>query len=271
VALPADVLIVFAVGLVTGLATGLGVLPFFLADEIGDRPLVVLWGLAAGIMLSAATVGLIAEGVAEGDLPTVSFGVLLGAAFVLGADRLIAGAGFPPPTATPAAADRRTAILTVGVLTVHSLPEGFAVGVAFADLGHETAITVAGVAVPELAVFMAVAVSILNVPEGLALAIPLVAIGTSRWRVVGWAVFSGLPQPIGAVLAYYFVSVAEGLLPVALGFAAGALFYLVFVEFIPAGLNHGADLDRRGRRELVSGLAVGAIATTGLVTFLGIG
>lgn len=267
--LPEELLIVFAVGLVTGLATGLGVVPFFLVDEIGDRWFVVLWGLAAGVMLSASTVGLIAEGIAEGGPGSVFLGVLVGIAFVYAADRLIAGYSFTPPTGS--AVDRGTMVLTVGVLTVHSLPEGIAVGVAFADLGHEPGVAVGGVMIPELAVFVAVAITILNVPEGLALAIPLITYGMHRWKVAGWAVFSGLPQPIGAVLAYYFVNVAESLLPLALGVAAGALLYLVFVEFIPAGLDHGAELAWRGRGELASGLAVGFAVTTSLVVVLGLG
>ena len=63
-------------------------------------------------------------------------------------------------------------------------------------------------------------ISILNVPEGLAIAIPLIAAGMNRWTVVGWAVLSGLPQPIGAVVAYAFVSTLEGALAVSFGFAA---------------------------------------------------
>jgi zinc transporter, ZIP family len=269
VALPEELLLVFAVGLVTGLATGLGVVPFLIVDEIGDRWLVVLWGLAAGVMLSASTVGLIAEGLAEGGPAVVFLGVFVGIAFVFLADRLIAGYAFTPPTGSTV--DRGTLVLTVGVLTIHSLPEGIAVGVAFADLGREAGVSVGGVAVPELAVFVAIAVSILNVPEGLALAIPLIAYGVDRWRVVGWAVFSGLPQPIGAVLAFSFVNVVEGLLPLALGVAAGALLYLIFVEFVPAGLEHGAALGGRGWGELASGFAVGFVVTTSLVALLGLG
>lgn len=264
------VLLVFAVGLVTGLATGLGVLPFFLVEEIPDRWLVVLWGLAAGIMLSASVFGLLAEGLAEGSVPLVSLGVCLGAALVYVADRLIGGYEFTPVVGS--AVDYRTAALTVGVLTVHSVPEGIAVGVAFAEMGVGTgeSVAIAGVELPELAAFMAVAISVLNVPEGLALAIPLVSLGVRRLKVVGWAIVSGLPQPIGAILAYYFVNALEGLLPVAFGFAAGALLYLLLTEFVPAGLEHGAALEGRGRGEFGGGFGLGFVATTVLVIALGV-
>ncbi|AGB37922.1 ZIP family metal transporter [Natronococcus occultus] len=258
-----ELLLVFAVGLVTGLATGLGVLPFFVLDEIRDRWLVVLWGLAVGILLSAATFGLLAEGVAAGGVDAVALGALAGVGFVALADRAIDGYDLAPSDVSDV--DPRTVVLTVAVLTIHSIPEGIAVGVSFVDLGTDGSVEVAGLALPSLAVFMAIAVSILNVPEGLAIAIPLIAYGMSRWKVVGWAVFSGLPQPIGAVAAYYFVTVFEGLLALSFGFAAGALFYLIVVEFLPAGVAAGADLENRGRVELASGALVGFVATLAII------
>jgi zinc transporter, ZIP family len=261
--LATDFLLVFAVGLVTALATGLGVLPFFVLEEIRGRWLVVLWGVAVGILLSAALFGLVAEGVAAGEPGRVALGVLAGIGFVFLADSIVDGYEFAPRTVSDV--DPRTVVLTVAVLTIHSIPEGIAVGVSFVDLGTEASVEVAGVALPSLAVFVAVAISILNVPEGLAIAIPLIAYGMNRWKVLGWAVFSGLPQPVGAVVAYYFVTAFEGLLALSFGFAAGALLYLLVVEFLPAGLAAGADLENRGRAELVFGAGVGFVATLAII------
>ena len=250
----ADLVVVFVAGLITGLATGLGVLPFFLISDVDDRWLAILWGLAVGILLSASIFGLVLEGLASGPAYQVVGGVLAGVALVWLADRAIANYEVSPREVSSSAVTPVTLVLTVGVLTIHSIPEGIAVGVAFAELGESADVTVAGVDLPALAVVTSVTISILNVPEGLAIAIPLIAYGLPRWKVVGWAVFSGLPQPIGAVAAFSFVTAFEGLLPLGFGFAAGALFYLVWFEFLPAGLDHG-DEDREENRNRFAGAA----------------
>ncbi len=153
--------------------------------------------------------------------------------------------------------DVKTLVLVLGILTVHSFPEGVAVGVSFAELGFEGGMNVMGATVPVLAVFMTVAISIHNVPEGTAIAIPMRAMGLSKWRMVGAAVFSSLPQPIGAAVAFVFVTWAESFLPFGFGFAAGAMVYLVVTEFIPEALETGADLPHGGYRALGGGILAG--------------
>jgi ZIP family zinc transporter len=276
---------VFVAGLVTALATGLGAVPFFLFDDIPDRWNVVLWGLASGIMLAASGFGLVAEGLAASSGLPVSLGagVVAGVALVVVADRVLGdldlGDGGPPasgdggtpledaPLAATAVAsgDRRTLVLILGVLTVHSFPEGVAVGVAFADLGLAGGVPVFGVAVPLLAVFMTAAISVHNVPEGTAIAIPLRALGVSEPRMVAAAVFSSLPQPVGAVVAFAFVRWARAFLPFGFGFAAGAMVFLVLTEFVPEALALGADLPGGGRRELAGGVAAGVALMTPLL------
>ena len=260
----ASLTIVFLAGLITGLATGLGVLPFYLIREVNDRWLAVLWGLAVGILLSASIFGLVLEGIASGPTAHVLGGLVAGAGFVYLADRVIAGWEFSPRTVSPSTVTPATLVLTVGVLTIHSIPEGIAVGVAFADLGVESDVTIAGIGLPSLAIVTSVTISILNVPEGLAIAIPLIAYGMARWKVVGWAIVSGLPQPIGAVAAYVSVTTFEGILPMGFGFAAGALFYLIYFEFLPAGLDH----DPENRKERL--VAFASAATVGFVGMLAI-
>jgi|AntDeeMinimDraft_4_1070355.scaffolds.fasta_scaffold00049_24 ZIP family zinc transporter len=163
--------------------------------------------------------------------------------------------GFDP--AAFAEADLKKLVLILGVLTVHSFPEGVAVGVAFADLGIEGGVAMFGLVVPVLAIFMTVAISIHNVPEGLAISIPLRAMDVSEWRMVGAAIFSSLPQPIGAVIAFVFVRWAREFLPFGFGFAAGAMVFLVLTEFIPEGLETGEDLPGGGKRELTAGVVAG--------------
>jgi ZIP family zinc transporter len=156
-------------------------------------------------------------------------------------------------------ADYRKLLLILGVLTVHSFPERVAVGVSFADLDLEGGIAFLGFVVPLLAIFVTVAVSIHNAPEGVAIAIPLRAMGVSEPRMVWWAVFSSLPQPIGALLAFAFVRIARDVLPVGFGFAAGAMISLVLAEFVPEALELGEELPNRWCGELVGGPVVGVL------------
>jgi len=252
-----NLLLVFVAGLITALATGLGAIPFFLVSEIGDRWNVALWGLASGIMVSASVFGLILEGLAQGTLAQIVPGLAVGVLLVVVSHRIISGAEVDP--GEYADADFRKLILILGILTVHSFPEGVAIGVSFAELNFAGGVQFLGFVVPLLGIFMTVAISIHNIPEGIAISIPLRSMGVSEFRMAWWAVFSSLPQPIGAVLAFYFVRIAREFLPFGYGFAAGAMIYLVATEFIPEALDLGEGLPGRGYRELIAGFAVGGL------------
>ncbi len=250
--------LVFVAGLLTALATGLGAIPFFVVEDISSRWNVVLWGLASGIMTGASLFGLVREGLVEGTVVEVGAGAVAGALLVVAAHEVITDHEFDPKQYEQA--DYRKLVLILGVLTVHSFPEGVAVGVAFADLGLDGGLALLGFSIPLLAVGMTVAISVHNVPEGVAISIPLRAMGVPNWRLVWWSVFSSLPQPVGAVVAFGFVRWARALLPAGFGFAAGAMVYLVASEFVPEALDEGADLPGGGRGELVAGFLVGAVA-----------
>lgn len=252
-----NLVVVFLAGLVTALATGLGALPFFFFDDIGDRWNVILWGLASGIMVSASLFGLIQEGLVEGTPFEIAAGMAVGVVLVVVAHNVLVDADIDPQEYEEA--DFTKLVLILGILTVHSFPEGIAVGVSFADLGLEGGLGIAGLTVPVLAIFMTVAISIHNVPEGTAISIPLRAMGVSEWRMVWWAVFSSLPQPVGAVIAFAFVRVARDALPFGFGFAAGAMIYLVLSEFIPEALDLGTELPSGGKPELAGGIALGVV------------
>ncbi|MCU4717336.1 ZIP family metal transporter [Halapricum hydrolyticum] len=252
--------LVFVAGFITALATGLGAIPFFLVDEISDRWNVGLWGLASGIMVAASVFGLILEGLENGGgqpVPKLVAGLLTGVVLVVVSHRILQDSDLDPREYEEA--DFKKLVLILGILTVHSFPEGVAVGVSFAELGFEgvEGFVIAGQLVPLLAVFMTVAISIHNVPEGIAISIPLRAMDVSEWRMVGWAIFSSLPQPIGAVIAFAFVRLAREFLPFGFGFAAGAMIYLVLTEFVPEALDQGSDLPGGGRRELTAGILSG--------------
>jgi ZIP family zinc transporter len=252
-----NLVFVFLAGLVTALATGLGALPFFLFDSVSNRQNVLLWGFSSGIMVTASLFGLVDEGLSEGTALEIAAGAVAGVALVVVAHEYLVDADIDPREYEEA--DFRKLVLILGILTVHSFPEGIAVGVSFADIGLEGGVSLLGFTLPVLAVFMTVAISIHNIPEGTAISIPLRAMDVSEWRMVWWAVFSSLPQPVGAVIAFTFVRMAREVLPFGFGLAAGAMVYLVVSEFIPEALEAGQALPRGGRPELAGGILLGVL------------
>jgi zinc transporter ZupT len=105
-------------------------------------------------------------------------------------------------------------------MTVHSFSEGIAVGVAFG--GTAT-----------LALMITLAIAVHNIPEGLAISAVLHPRGVPAWRCAGWSIFSSLPQPLMAVPAFLFVERFSSALPYGVGFAAGAMVFMVLVELLP--------------------------------------
>jgi len=212
-----DALFVFFAALVTALATGLGALPFLLVHRPARRWLGLANALAAGFMIGASA-GLAYEGTGYGAGQMI-VGALAGAAFIAVTSRVL-GRDRELHLGALEGADARRALLIVGVMTVHSFTEGVGIGVAFG--GGEA-----------LGVFIAIAIAVHNIPEGLAISLVLVPRGTSVSRAAGWSIFSSLPQPLMAVPAFVFVETFEPFLPVGLGFAAGAMLWLVARALLP--------------------------------------
>jgi ZIP family zinc transporter len=122
------------------------------------------------------------------------------------------------------ALDARKAVLVVGVMTLHSFTEGVAIGVSFG--GSES-----------LGLFIALALAVHNIPEGLAISLVLVPRGIGVGRAALWSIFSSVPQPLMAVPAFVFVALFTPLLPLGLGFAGGAMAWMVFSELVPDALE----------------------------------
>jgi len=262
-ALVENLIIVFTAGLITDIATGLGTLPFFFIKDFSTRWLVSMWGLASGIMLSASFLGLIPEGLkAAQEYPVLGSnyiavigGLLIGVLLVVTARKIVEDIELDPGTFEEA--DFKKMVLILGVLTVHSFPEGVAIGVAFAELGLGGGIPIFGFAIPAIAITMTIAISIHNIPEGVAISIPFKASGVSNWKTMGAAIFSSVPQPIGAVVAFLFVSQARTFLPVGYGFAAGAMIYLVLTEFVEEAFEEAEGLGSSGWTEFLGGNLAG--------------
>jgi ZIP family zinc transporter len=216
-------LVVFAVALATAFATGLGALPF-----VGRRRDLRSWlgpanAVASGVMLGASA-GLLVEGLDRSGART-AIGAAAGAIFVVLAHRAV-GDRDDLRLGTLRGADARKGLLIVGVMTAHSAAEGIGVGAAFGDAGA-------------IGMLIALAIAIQNVPEGLAISLVLVPRGASVWSAAGWSVFSSLPQPLLAVPAFLFVEQFSAVLPVGLGFAAGAMIWMVGRELLPDALGYG--------------------------------
>ncbi|MFB6158891.1 MAG: ZIP family metal transporter [Candidatus Nanohalobium sp.] len=269
-----NLLIVFVAAFITDLATGLGTVPFFFVEEFSKRWLVSMWGLASGIMLSASFLGLIPEGLnAAQKYPlfnsqylAVGIGLVIGGLLVIFGRRIVDEVELDPGTFEES--DFKKMALILGVLTIHSFPEGVAIGVSFAEMGLTGGIPILGFAVPAIAITMTVAISIHNIPEGIAIAIPFKASGVSNWRTMGAAIFSSVPQPIGAVIAFFFVREARMFLPIGYGFAAGAMIYLVMTEFIEEAFEEAESLETSGWFEFLTGNAAGVLMMVLLFTFI---
>jgi ZIP family zinc transporter len=212
---------VFFAALVTAFATGLGALPLLLGRRIEGRGLGVATAVAAGSMVGAS-VGLFREGV-DTSLGRTLLGAVLGAAFILVTSGLLRHRKHLEFGALRGA-DAFGALMIVGVMTLHSFTEGIGVGVSFGDGAV-------------LGVLIATAIAVHNIPEGLAISLVLVPRGVSVTRAAAWSVFSSLPQPLMAVPAYLLVEWFEPLLPVGLGFAGGAMIWMVAAQLIPDALH----------------------------------
>jgi zinc transporter, ZIP family len=217
------------VAVVTDLATGLGAVPFFWVRTLAPRWHGVGTAATGGMMLSASLFALTGEALQNGALWQVIIGLTVGAAFFASTERLVRRAEWR--LVGLSADDSRQSILLLVAMFVHSIPEGVAIGVGYAtgELRY--------------GVLLALAIAVHNVPEGLAVALPLRARGVSVWACIGYAILTSLPQPIAAVPSYLLVSVFRPLLPLGLGFAGGAMVFLVAAEMLPESLERCTRLE----------------------------
>ena len=234
----------------TALATGLGAVPVFLLGERAGMLRPFLWGATVGLMTVAAVAGLLLPALAEGDPGAVAAGLVVGVVFLLASRGLLGGRDVH--LGGLGGAGVRRSVLVFGVLLVHSLPEGFAIGTAFASDTEG------------LALFVIRAIALQNVPEGTSVAIPMESVGFGRAQQFWAAVVTSAPQPVGAIAAYLAVEVVDGLLPFSFGFAAGAMLALVLFELAPQAFAPG------GRVVGLGGALLGAALMLALAAGLGV-
>ena len=216
--------------------TALGASFVFFFKEVNRKLLDSMLGFAAGVMIAASFWSLLAPAIemveAEGGTPWVPavIGFLTGGAFLWSVDKILPHLhlGFPREEAEGIKTSWHRSVLLVLAITLHNIPEGLAVGVAFGAVaaGVESASMGAAVA-------LALGIGIQNFPEGLAVAAPLRREGLSRRRSFAYGQASGIVEPIAGVIGAAAVLMMRPLLPYALAFAAGAMIYVVVEELIP--------------------------------------
>lgn len=243
-------LILLLAATATTFATGLGAIPVFWIGGRASAWQPALYGLAAGAMTVASIVGLLEPGFNQGSTVAVLAGVATGVAFLVGTRVALGRSHLEVGGRTGPGA--RLSVLVFLVLLVHSLPEGFSIGTAYAS-------DVSG-----LSLFVILAIGLQNVPEGTSVAVPMAEAGYSRSQMFWAAVLTSVPQPIGAAIAYLLVRTFEDLLPYSFGFAAGAMLALVVSDLAPRALN------RTGAGRGVLGTLVGAGTMLALSAALGV-
>lgn len=222
--------------LFTWFLTALGASFVFGFRTINRSVLDGMLGFAAGVMIAASFWSLLAPAIemAEADslpgwIPAVT-GFLLGGLFLWGVDKILPHLhiGFPIEEAEGIKTHWQRSILLVLAITLHNIPEGLAVGVAFGALaaGLPSA-SMAGAAA------LAIGIGIQNFPEGLAVSVPLRREGMSRLKAFWYGQLSGMVEPIAGLLGAALVIFIRPILPYALAFAAGAMIYVVVEELIP--------------------------------------
>ncbi len=223
----------FIAGVLASIACGLGVLPLLFPKLNLHNRTGLGYGIAGGLMFSASVYNLLLPGLnstgnhlALSDVAPLIFGISLGAAFIWLAHLKITLKKIPGSNNSKT--KYRGQLLVFIAMAIHSIPEGIAVGVGYAS---------GEVYNTDFGSYIAMAIGIHNIPEGLAVAIPMRAAGASINRCFWGAVLTSVPQPIAAIPASMASWLFQPLMPVLMGFAAGAMIYLVLLELIPVALE----------------------------------
>lgn len=224
--------------LLAGLATGAGALPVLFAADVSDKLLDVMLGFSAGVMLAAAFFSLLAPAIDLANVWVAVLGFTAGAGALHLADRFIPH--FHPALGMEGPSSRLSrAWLFALAITIHNFPEGLAVGVSF------------GVGDVATGLIVAMAIGLQNIPEGLAVALPLRREGYSGHGSLWYATLTGLVEPVGGLLGVALAHIFHQVLPWALAFAAGAMFFVISDEIIPE--SHRRGFERQATFGLIAG------------------
>ena len=236
--------------LFTWFVTAVGASIVFFFKTINRKVLDGMLGFAAGVMIAASFWSLLAPAIEmaeESNVPSwvpATVGFLAGAIFLWSIDKILPHLhlGFPMKDAEGLKTSWQRSILLVLAITLHNIPEGLAIGIAFGALAADLpSATLAG------AVALAIGIGIQNFPEGAAVSVPLRREGFSRLKSFWYGQMSGAVEPIAGVIGAVAVIMMKPILPYALSFAAGAMIFVVVEELIPESqLEKNTDLATMG-------------------------
>ncbi|MEI6079040.1 MAG: ZIP family metal transporter [bacterium] len=234
-------------GLFTWFMTGLGASAVFGTKKVNRKLLDSMLGFSAGVMLAACFWSLLMPGLEMakqmGLNPwlTAVIGFMTGGIFMRVFDRLLPhihpGLYNGKPEGGVSTSWRRS-ILLVMAITIHNIPEGLALGIAFGAIAVGAKSATLGAALA-----LTLGIGIQDVPEGIAVAIPLRREGIKRWKSFMLGQYSGLVEPIAAVIGATFVIYINAVLPYALFFSAGAMLFVVVEELIPESQREEKHID----------------------------
>lgn len=222
--------------------TAVGAALVFIGKELNRKTLDGMLGFAAGVMIAASFWSLLAPAIEmsenlgqPGWLPA-AIGFLLGGIFLRLVDKVLPHLHINAPIGEAEGISTRWQKTTLLVLaiTLHNIPEGLAIGVAFGAVAYDLPTATLGGAVA-----LALGIGIQNFPEGTAVSMPLRREGLSKGRSFWYGQLSGMVEPVAAVIGVLFVLVARPILPYALSFAAGAMIFVVVEEVIPESQRGG--------------------------------
>ncbi|MGC8928303.1 MAG: ZIP family metal transporter [Myxococcota bacterium] len=229
-------------GIFTYLLTALGAAGVLFLNRVNNRLLDIMLGFASGVMIAASFWSLLSPSIELSEksggikwLPP-AIGFLLGAVFLRVIDMILPHLhiGLKESEAEGIKTNLKKTTLLVLAVTLHNIPEGLAVGVAFGSLvAHNDPALIMG------AISLAIGIGIQNIPEGLAISLPLRGEGFSRWKSFFWGQLSGIVEPIAAALGAIAVTLVQPILPYALSFAAGAMIFVVVEDLIPESQQKG--------------------------------
>jgi len=227
------VVVGFLASILAGLATGVGALPALFFKDISQRLFNSMLGAAAGVMLAATAFSLLVPGLDYGNLIwpgkglwVVSAGMLIGALFLHFADKRLPHLHFDAVADSSLDSLQKISLFIIAI-TIHNFPEGMSVGVSFGSGDMKNGLV------------LSIAIALQNLPEGLAVALPLVGLGYNKWKAVGIATLTGLVEPVGGFLGITLVTLFSSVLPIAMGFAAGAMLFVISEEIIPETHSNG--------------------------------